>query len=66
MGAIKAKKSSKAKKGVVGKAVSAISSLAGKSGSGGGRRRHGPTYWQNKVLVEKLKKKYARLKYGGR
>ena len=28
-------------------------------------RRKSPTYWANKVLTEKLKKKYQKLKYGG-
>jgi len=39
--------------------------LTGK-GTGKKKRSRGPTYWQNKVLVAKLKKKYNRLKYGGR
>ncbi len=30
------------------------------------RRKKGPIYWQNKVLVEKLKRKYNKLKFGGR
>ncbi len=46
-------------------AVSAFTG-GGKKGGGGGRKRNrGPTYWANKVLVEKLKKRYNRLKYGG-
>ncbi len=28
------------------------------------RRKHGVTWWANRVLVEKLKKKYNRIKYG--
>lgn len=31
-----------------------------------GARRRGPEYWAKKVLVEKLKKKYWKAKYGGR
>ncbi len=60
MGVKKAKKSKSSK---VGKAVKSALGLKGKSG--GGRRRHGPSYWANKVLVEKLKKRYNKLKYGG-
>lgn len=60
------KAGSKLKKAVkstkVGKAVSSL--FGGKKG--GRRRSKGPTYWANKVLVEKLKKKYNRLKFGGR
>jgi len=67
MGTKKPKKSkSKGVKGAIGKAKGAIASVLGKSsGGGGGRRKRGPTYWANKVLVEKLKKRYNRLKYGG-
>lgn len=36
----------------------------GKGGSGTKRRR-GPAYWANKVMVEKLKKRFNKLKYGG-
>lgn len=61
MGVKKAKSKSKA-----GKAVKAVKSALGmKSKGGGGRRHRGPSYWANKVLVEKLKKRYNRLKYGG-
>lgn len=46
--------------------VKAAKNLFSGGGAGGGsRRRKGPTYWANKVLVEKLKKKFMRLKYGG-
>lgn len=38
--------------------------MGGKSGSSGNRRRHGVNYWANKVLVERLKKKYHRIKFG--
>ena len=47
--------------------ISGIGSLTGASRGGGGgrgRRSHGPNYWANKVIVEKLKKKYRSLKYG--
>lgn len=72
MGAIKAKKT-KAKKTsrsslgsrLAGAAVSAFTGGSAKKGGGGRRRNRGPTYWANKVLVEKLKKRYHRLKYGG-
>jgi hypothetical protein len=72
MGAIKAKKtkakktSSKSSLGsrLAGAAVSAFSG-GSKKGGGGRRRNRGPAYWANKVLVEKLKKRYNRLKYGG-
>lgn len=50
--------------GKVGKAVKGAFGGGGAKGGGGGRRRRGPTYWANKVLVEKLKKRYNRLKYG--
>jgi hypothetical protein len=51
--------------GALGRAVSAGKSLLGGSKGGGHRRSRGPAYWANKVLVQKLKKKYNRLKYGG-
>ena len=48
--------------GIAGKVKGLI---GGKSGSGTtGKRRRGVTYWSNKVLVEKLKKRYYKLKYG--
>lgn len=68
----KTKKSSsiKAGGGLGGIASAAISTAAsafgGKSkGTGKRRGRKGPNYWANKVLVEKLKKRYYRLKFGG-
>jgi len=62
MGVKKAKKS----KSKTGRAVKAAKSALGLGSKGGGGRRHrGPSYWANKVLVEKLKKRYNRLKYGG-
>lgn len=63
-----AKKTATKKKGAVAKVKSAIGGKLGLSKTRAtGRRRHkGPTYWANKVLVERLKKKYNRLKYGGR
>ena len=53
------------------KIVSAGMSLVGGGGGAaprrsGGRRRRGPEYWAKKVLVERLKKKFWRIKYGGR
>jgi hypothetical protein len=64
MGAIKAKgKTTKKTSGI----VKTGKKLLGIGSKGGGKRRsHGPTYWANKVLVMKLKKKYFKLKYGGR
>lgn len=57
----------KAKKSKTSKVVSAGKKLLGMKGGGVRRRsRKGPTYWANKVLVEKLKKKFHKLKYGGR
>lgn len=43
-------------KGILGK---------GKKGVTKKRRSKGPAYWANKVLVEKLKKRYFKIKYGG-
>jgi len=60
MGVKKKKAGSTARK--VGKAAKKALGMGGK---GGGKRRRGPSYWANKVLVEKLKKRYNRLKYGG-
>jgi len=73
MGAIKAKKtkakktSSKSSLGsrLAGAAVSAFTGGSTARKGGGRRRNRGPAYWANKVLVEKLKKRYNRLKYGG-
>lgn len=61
------KKTSKTS-GALGKIKSALGGkLKGAKSSGGRKRRsRGPTYWANKVLVEKLKKKYWKIKYGGR
>jgi len=59
--------------GLVKKAASVGMSLVGgaspapsRARGGGGRRRRGPEYWAKKVLVERLKKRYWRVKYGGR
>jgi len=58
---IKKAKSSKSKAGkVIGKVKKAI----GMKGGSGGRKAKGVTYWSNKVLVEKLKKKFNKIKYG--
>ena len=46
------------------KLVGATKKLIGKSSTKKSRRKS-PTYWANKVLTEKLKKKYQKLKYGG-
>lgn len=51
--------------GALKNAVGVASSLlGGKKGGGSKRRSKGPNYWANKVLVQKLKTKYNRLKYG--
>lgn len=47
----------------VGKAVASV--FGGKSKSGKRRRSRGPNYWANKVLVEKLKRRYYKLKFSG-
>jgi len=69
---IKKKKTTKAKApksggGLVASGLSAGKTILGmgsKSGGGGHRRSKGPAYWTNKVIVEKLKRKYQKLKYG--
>ena len=58
-------------KGALSKVKSAIggklAKFKGKGKAIGKRRRSkGPSYWANKVLVEKLKKRYWKLRYGGR
>jgi len=66
----KTKKSPSKKVAAGGKLKAQIQGKAkavfGGSSSGGSssRRRKGVTYWTNKVLVEKLKKKYSRIKFG--
>jgi len=65
------KKSSKKSGSIASKAKSALGALKGSKsssskGSSGRRRGHGPAYYQNKILVLKLKKRLNRLKYGGR
>lgn len=50
--------------GAVGKAVKAGASLLGSKKEGGKRRSRGPAYWANRVIVEKLKQRFRRLKYG--
>lgn len=69
MGMFKAKKTTKTKsKSSLGSKLKGVASkLTGKRTTGGGkRRRRGPEYWAKKVLVEKLKKRYWKAKYGGR
>lgn len=69
MGQIKAKKTS-SKKSIVSKvaktAKSAISSLSAKRSTGKRRGRMTPERLAKKILVERLKKKLYKLKYGGR
>ena len=65
----KAAKTSKISGGGVARVASSLGAVLGatKKGGGGGRRRSkSPTYWANKVLVAKLKKKYYKIQYGGR
>lgn len=53
-------------KAVASAGVSALTGGSSKSSGGSGRRRkHGVSYWANKVMVAKLKKKYFRIQYGG-
>lgn len=74
MGKLATKKVKTSKKsGSLGKTVSSLGSIisgsrGGSSARAGGHRRrhHGVAYWQNKVLITKLQKRYMRLKYGGR
>lgn len=51
-------------KSVASAGISALTGGSSKSTSGR-RRRHGVSYWANKVMVAKLKKKYFRIQYGG-
>ena len=53
------------KKGVAKKVAGKVKGALGIKSKGRKGRRHGASYWANKVLVEKLKKRYNRLKYGG-
>lgn len=58
----------KAGGGLAARVAKSISGgLTGGSGKGSGKKRRSksPSYWANKVLVEKLKRKYFKLKYGG-
>ena len=60
----------------MGKIKKAAGAIAGKikpskskgkgKGAGTKHRRHGVVWWSNRVLIEKLKKRYFKLKYGGR
>jgi len=63
------KKSSKSKSSKTGlkKAVGRASSALGIGGGskGGKSRKHGPTWYANKILIEKMKRKLNKLKYGG-
>lgn len=75
--AVKSKKPAKAAKtpsfvaGAASKVVSSAKSVFGGSSSAksGGKRRfsrkNSPTYWANKVLVAKLKRKYNKLRFAG-
>lgn len=56
----------KKKTNIVAAGKAAANKIMGKGGAGTGKRRRGPTYYANKVLVEKLKKKLYKIKYGGR
>jgi len=70
MGAVKKSKKVAKSKASGGKILSSLGGMistakGGKSGTGR-RRHHGVAYWQNRVLVTKLQKRYQKLKYGGR
>lgn len=63
---LKKKTTKKAKTGKAGKVVGSIkSALTGRSSGGRKSRKHGPTWYANKILIEKMKKKLNKLKYGG-
>ena len=68
MGAKKSTKKTSKIKGAASKVKSAIGAKLGIKSKGGsrGRRHHGLTWWSNRLLIEKLKKRYFKLKYGGR
>ena len=60
-------KTKKKKKSVYQKGKDAAKGYMGKKGEGSGKkRRRSPEYWAKRVLIERLKKKYWRAKYGGR
>ena len=66
-GAKPAKSTKKSSGGVVSKLGGAlVGGLTGGSSGGGGHRKRnrGPQYWANKVIVEKLKQKYRKLRFG--
>lgn len=50
--------------GIAQAAGSALLGSGSKRSSGGHKRNRGPAYWANKVLTEKLKQKYRKIKYG--
>jgi len=58
-------KTSAAGGGLKGAAKAGAKALGIGGGGGGGKRRNrGPQYWANRVIVERLKQKYRRLKFG--
>lgn len=65
MGLAKSKKGKGSSlKKTAGKVKGALGlSSKGKSGKS---RKHGPTWYANKILIERMKKKLHKLKYGGR
>ena len=66
----KVKPSQKGSSVAAGGALKAVKSGAkkvfGGSARSSSRRKKGVTYWANKVMVEKLKKRYMKIKFGGR
>lgn len=70
MGSLKKKSKSKGSKlgGLVktGRKVLGLTSGGSKGTGRRSSRRKSPEYWAKKVLVEKLKKRYFKLKFGGR
>jgi hypothetical protein len=62
----KGKKTSSKKSSLGSRVRSTASSLLGSKSKGGKRsHKHGPTWYANKILVEKMKKKLNKIKYGG-
>ena len=62
------KKSSKSKSSTgLKKSVGRVKGALGLTSKGGGgkSRKHGPTWYANKILIEKMKRKLNKLKYGG-
>lgn len=48
---------------IVNTAVTALTGSGSRKTGSRKTRRHGPQYWANKVLVQKLKNKYYKMRY---